>query len=650
MKKNTIKLLILAAGLGLATSGCKNFDDINKSPTAATAEQVRPLYFLTNSISGAQMDPNVAERSFILYWKNSGHQQAGTTFVDGNTNDQWTGVYWSEVSEWLKNANLAITIGKEKAENGTATNYNENIIQISRIWRAYLLSELSDNFGPAPIEAFQGVNPDFVSVKDVYYYMLAELDDAVAKIDPTVTGMDDKTKDGDQAYRLDWEKWIRYGNSLRMRLAMRLSEVDPAKAQAEFEDAVATNQYISSTTENFSVVEEPGWHDMTGVMTRSWNPQVISATLNNTMLNLGGIKSVDQLGGPENPVRDSILDSYVKPADYIGLKFKEQFPTYVNDPSNGYFLDGLPYSIDPRAYANFAIPGDFTSPIYPSWFVTDEANLKREMIYEDKSKVIVDTKYTWSTYVAGNWGKSGTRNGIADFNPRYTPAIGWQYRNSENRRVFFGSWESYFLIAEAAVRGWAVPMSAEAAYNKGIQESLDYNGVGQYYADYINSTDYNRNGTSVKFSHTTEPGATHAMTYKDPKTGDTGTVAIPYPVNNMYKNGAVRNDQLTKIITQKFIANTPWLPLETWSDHRRLGLPFFENPAVDSPLPNMPHLTTSNYMESSIKNFPQRLPYPSSFRNADPEGYQKAVELLGPSFQGGNADVVNNPLWWAIQQ
>ena len=37
---------------------------------------------------------------------------------------------------------------------------------------------------------------------------------------------------------MDWNKWIKYANSMRMRLAMRLSEVDPGKAKSEFEDAV----------------------------------------------------------------------------------------------------------------------------------------------------------------------------------------------------------------------------------------------------------------------------------------------------------------------------------------------------------------------------------------------------------------------------
>jgi len=646
MKNKKIKIIIPLVAITLMTSGCNDFDEINKDPNAATAEQVLPEYFLNQSILGAQMNPDTAERSFILYWKDAGRQQASDGFADsGGYNDGWTLNYWNDLASWLKNVNLAITIGEEKAENGTATAYNENVIQISRIWRAYLLSELSDNFGSAPIEGFQGVNPDFNSQKEVYDYLFEELKDAVSKIDVSLVGMDSKSADVDLAYQMDWNKWIRYGNSMRMRLAMRLSEVDPAKAKAEFEEAAATNKFISINDENFAVVEQDGWDGLTGVMSRSWNEQILSETLNNMFIGLGGIKSEDQqrIGRPEG--EDDVVISRIKPENYIGLKFTDQYPKYTNDPYVGYFLDGLPYSIDPRAYKMFYMPGDFSNANFPtSWFLTTDDQLLRKMRFPDKSEVVVDTKYTWSTYPGGNWDTASSLNDISTWDPRYAPAIGWQYRNSTNKRVFFGSWESFFLIAEAAVRGWATPMPAEAAYNQGIKLSLDYNGVGEFYDDYIASEDYNRVGTSVKFSHIAEAGSSRVMQYKDPKTGTLSNVTINYPKNTIYKNGSVNNDHLTKIITQKFIANTPWLPLETWSDQRRLGLPFFENPAVDQPLPNLPNITKANYMTNSVKNFPQRIPYPSSLRNSDPKGYQQAVDLLeGP-------DEVLTPLWWAKKQ
>ena len=64
-----------------------------------------------------------------------------------------------------------------------------------------------------------------------------------------------------------------------------------------------------------------------------------------------------------------------------------------------------------------------------------------------------------------------------------------------------------------------------------------------------------------------------------------------YPKNSIYRGGAYNNDAMTKIFTQKYIAQVPWLPEEAWSDHRRIGLPFFENQAVEkdyNPLNQVP--------------------------------------------------------------
>jgi len=216
-----------------------------------------------------------------------------------------------------------------------------------------------------------------------------------------------------------------------------------------------------------------------------------------------------------------------------------------------------------------------------------------------------------------------------------------QFRNSTSKRVFFAPWETYFLLAEAAERGWTVPMSAKVAYEAGIASSFAYWGVSNHLAAYLASNDYNALGTSVNYDHITEPGASRTMSYVDGYTNTAGTATIAYPSNTLYKNGAVRNDRLTKIITQKFIAQTPWLPLEAWNDHRRLGLPFIENPCIENPLVTMPALNSGNYMTSNVKFFPQRLIYPSGLKNSNANGYTQALQFLG------GADDVFTSLWWA---
>lgn len=635
----------------LLLSACKKITDINTDPTAASKDQVQVEYFIDNSIVHAQMNPGVSERAFILYWQAAGHQIAdadGATFSWAAYSDEWIGEYYDNQSGALNTINSAIDVANQQTAAGTQKNYTNNLMQVARIWRAYLISEMSDNFGPMPTLAFQGKNPDFQDVKSVYYYILQELKDATSKLDVSVT-VPTVVQNDDPAYAFNFAKWQAYGNSLRLRLAMRLSEVDPAKAKSEFEDAAKGN-LLTDKTQIFQIQEKPGWDDLSGMYTRCWYQLPEAVTFNNLVVNLGSIKSQDQVPSIiTDPAGQAAAIANIKPADYAGQYYPVQLTAKTNNPFSAYWLDGLPNTIDPRAYQLFYMPGNSSDPSFPSGTcgaVTSNTVGKVKDMSGSTIKTI-DAKYTWNPTPDGNWGVKGdwhnTLFQAVDIGAStgMSPTLKNQFRTQTAKRVFFGPWETYFLLAEGAERGWNSPVNAKTAYETGIAKSFEYWGVSSYLGAYLTSTDYNRDGTSVNWDNTTEPGNTHTMNYVDGLTGTPGTVAVNYPVNNLYKNGTVRNDHLTKIITQKFIAQTPWLPLETWSDHRRLGLPFFENVVLEAPIQTLPALTNSTYMTSNQQFFPQRMKYPSSLQNSNVNGYKQATGFLG------GPDEVLTSLWWA---
>ncbi|HMR83576.1 MAG TPA: SusD/RagB family nutrient-binding outer membrane lipoprotein [Niabella sp.] len=632
-----MKKIIYNIGLGICfgamLAGCSKFEEINTNPTAATADQVQVEYFINNSIIGSQMDPHIAERAFVLYWKTAGRHHLTTGLAGGGANDDWSSDYLRYASEWQNHINTAIQIADEKAANGSAKPYNNNLKQVARIWRAYLMSELADNFGPIPIQSFQGENPEFNNLKDVYYFLLDDLKDAVSKFDGET--VPSEIQRFDQAYSFNFDKWKKYGNSLRLRFAMRIAEVDATKAKTEFENAASSGALITDAGDIFSVQEKDGWSPLSGVMSRPWNAQLLSKTINNLYLGLGGIPSANQLG--------TEFQASIKPANYIGKRFASHYPSKTNDPLVNFWMDGLPNTIDPRAYKLFIMPGDFSNANF--WGNTDPAslNFKIPAVSGVNSEIPVNSKYTWNAYVIGNWGNILALNPMRGTTPG-TPVLANNFRTSTTRRVFFANWETYFLLAEGALKGWTAGTTAKAAYESGVKASFAHWGLSSFEANYLASTSYNVAGTSVSWDHITEPPATVAKSYINGYTNVSGTYNMPYAVNTIYKNGTVKNDHLTKIITQKYLAQVPWLPLEAWNDHRRLGLPFFENIAVEGPNPNLPALTESNYMTNSIRFFPQRLPYPSSLKNSDPDGWQKAVELLS------GADNAFTPLWWAKKQ
>lgn len=651
----TMNKLFLGLGFCAGLVSCSDFDEVNTNPTAAGEEYVKPQYALNNSIGQAQMNPGTAERVVVYNWASAARICGEMSFLNvGRYSDEYTSsYYYPDLSASIKNATLAITAVENQLEAATTTAHEKeffpNVKQFARIWRAYLISEFVDNFGPYPIESFLGENPVFNSEKDDYEFILKELKEAAAAINTSVIPVEAEGKcDPFDNVKYDPVKWQKYANSLRMRLAMRLSNIDKATAQAEFEDAAKGNKILTAD-DIFAVKENDGWDVFSGVYTRSFDDQVLSSTVANLLTNLGGIKVTEQR---------SDLASYVKPANYLGIKYDRHYVANTDNPTKQYWLDGMPENLDPRALKIFCLPDDENAENYIDKY--NDRTAKDFVLYtvdengnpipnkDNPGEIKIDATRCWNGYPAGSrggWSPTLAYNQLVTngYGPGCTlPMLGKDYCKGKSR-IFFAAWETYFLLAEASLYGWNTGTTAKEAYENGIKASFEYFGVSEYVNDYLNSTNYNRVGTSVKFDHTTEPTA-QQMTYVDGYSKEQKTVTYEYPTASKTLYGKALNDQLTKIITQKFIAQTPYLVLEMWSDFRRLGLPFFEIPANESSMTgsDMVNAWNPNSWKDGQKweFYPQRMRYPSSLENADPEGYKQAVELLGGS------DNIITPLWW----
>ena len=651
----TMNKLFLGLGFCAGLVSCSDFDEVNTNPTAAGEEYVKPQYALNNSIGQAQMNPGTAERVVVYNWASAARICGEMSFLNvGRYSDDYTSAYYyPDLSSSIKNATLAITAVENQLEAATTTAHEKeffpNVKQFARIWRAYLISEFVDNFGPYPIESFLGENPVFNSEKDDYEFILKELKEAAAAINTSVLPVEAEGKcDPFDNVKYDPVKWQKYANSLRMRLAMRLSNIDKATAQAEFEDAAKGNKILTAD-DMFAVKENDGWDVFSGVYTRSFDDQVLSSTVANLLTNLGGIKVTEQR---------SDLASYVKPANYLGIKYDRHYVANTDNPTKQYWLDGMPENLDPRALKIFCLPDDENAENYIDKY--NDRTAKDFVLYtvdengnpipnkDNPGEIKIDATRCWNGYPAGSrggWSPTLAYNQLVTngYGPGCTlPMLGKDYCKGKSR-IFFAAWETYFLLAEASLYGWNTGTTAKEAYENGIKASFEYFGVSEYVNDYLNSTNYNRVGTSVKFDHTTEPTA-EQMTYVDGYSKEQKTVTYEYPTASKTLYGKALNDHLTKIITQKFIAQTPYLVLEMWSDFRRLGLPFFEIPANDSSMTgsDMVNAWNPNSWKDGQKweFYPQRMRYPSSLENADPEGYKQAVELLGGS------DNIITPLWW----
>ncbi len=110
---------------------------------------------------------------------------------------------------------------------------------LALIWKVFLMHQLTDIWGPIPYtKAGSGEDKiPYESQKDVYYLMFEDLKAAVEILKSHQNG--NAFGDGDLIFNGDVSKWIKLANTLRLRLAMRISNIDPQKAKLEAEAASA---------------------------------------------------------------------------------------------------------------------------------------------------------------------------------------------------------------------------------------------------------------------------------------------------------------------------------------------------------------------------------------------------------------------------
>ncbi len=114
---------------------------------------------------------------------------------------------------------------------------------VALIWKVWLMQRVTDLWGPVPYTAAGSGQEEipYESQKDIYYKMFDDLTSAVNALkaelqsNPTLNVFGS----GDLIYNGDVSRWLKFANTLRLRMAIRISNIDPTKAQKEAEAAVA---------------------------------------------------------------------------------------------------------------------------------------------------------------------------------------------------------------------------------------------------------------------------------------------------------------------------------------------------------------------------------------------------------------------------
>jgi hypothetical protein len=152
-------------------------------------------------------------------------------------NNGWvTEAYWNPYYTYVLKNILDIKGMAEKYPN------YEEMYHIARIVAALGAARTTDIFGDIPYaEAGRGADkPKYDAQKDVYYDILNELKEATTALSAGFSSEQVKYASQDLFYGGNVEKWIKFGNSLRLRFALRISFADPEKAKQEGEAALAS--------------------------------------------------------------------------------------------------------------------------------------------------------------------------------------------------------------------------------------------------------------------------------------------------------------------------------------------------------------------------------------------------------------------------
>ncbi|MBD0318862.1 MAG: SusD/RagB family nutrient-binding outer membrane lipoprotein, partial [Gemmatimonadetes bacterium] len=155
---------------------------------------------------------------------------------DQAVNTHWTAFY----SVPLRDFQDVVNSGKE--------NQRANVEAQGLVMRSWLFQIMTDVWGDIPYsEALQGtganriITPKYDTQEQVYNGILADLKRA-----NDISGAGVAVKDGDLLYGGNMAHWKKFANSLRLRAAMRLSNVNPTLARSEVAAAIAAGVFTSN--------------------------------------------------------------------------------------------------------------------------------------------------------------------------------------------------------------------------------------------------------------------------------------------------------------------------------------------------------------------------------------------------------------------
>ncbi len=248
--------------------GCtENFDTLEKDPVALSANPAGQLSFSQLCMSG---DGYYQWRANLIYSGGFVQHYAGAWNVTEfgskfKKNDDYATALWR--NGYANELKCVVDIIGNTSKDPALVNMNA----VAKIMRVMVVQRITDLYGDCPYsEAGLGyskgiVTPKYDKQQDIYTAFFRELEEAFTQLNAGGGAVK-----GDLFYNGDISKWKKLANTMRLRLAMRISEVSPAEAEKQAKAALQNGVFESNADNcvmqclDFPFNDTPGALDFRG--------------------------------------------------------------------------------------------------------------------------------------------------------------------------------------------------------------------------------------------------------------------------------------------------------------------------------------------------------------------------------------------------
>lgn len=378
-KKKYICWAVLSFWYVIGFSCTDGFRDINTDPSGITDEDMKidfnhigiPLdiiqqgiYFNYDFGKGKnwpyQIMQNLNADMFSGYMHDYKPHNGGSSNSDYNLQDGWNGTDWGYTYAY-------ILPRIKKLEDSTFVDFPA-IYAVTKILKVEVMHRISDIYGPVIYTRFDNKNENYApdTQQEAYEAFFGDLDEAVT----ILQGYTDKGTG--VSYLPDFDilldgrlpSWIRFANSLRMRLAVRIAMSDPEKARNEFLKSVYSEYGVfEQPGEVVSVSTRNGYQNPLGEINRVWGEVFMNASMESV------------LNGYEDPRREFYFEPCSDDLELSDRKDRIPLRGRYKGIRQGTCFSHLLYASHSKIYVNQS-----TQPILMTaaeiWFLRAEAALR----------------------------------------------------------------------------------------------------------------------------------------------------------------------------------------------------------------------------------------------------------------------------------